>query len=1591
MTSSSGSSNSVQGDSNAIPLHQPGNSSDDPPSAINEGQRQGSISQAEQSASESESNLRYKWYFKPNAAHTKLPDNPMYLCLTEEQPPIKIDTRRYTDWMITLSNLEPGRYDTILGFSISSTQIDRIISITLTFRFDNASITPTSEVISGGTLRELASYSSSGSKIRRLKLQHQRFLDRSRKFYTCTLETRWASLSHSTEDDSHFELHYIEFQRPYSALSESDPEVIEHYPYIWSLDLLDWRIPQTEDQNETPDCYIHHAISGDGNFVALLTHAKETLFIDVWDIRSIGSSGALVKAKTINDCRSLRRKLLNTLPYGCLTIKVLPVSPDHRLFYALSLSWNASRVALLDATPQYMKESRFRKTAHESVFAIYERQSEIRIASQPRFQLQRATSYQHIPELKKFSGFGKFHFVEAETNMEAERFVTCDGDEVRIYSTHNQWGHIFTIQLSPYPMMSGMGLFLKKNFLRIPESRRLIESLKGRHFAWNGNANYMISIYNLQDGSIISSFKNVPERSLLNISGSGAPVEFSSDGTLLAIQSAGTIKTFRTATGSLLGTYKVPEWFVEIPSIKFIRGDIQILVEGYGTHELLGKGRMGMILSTNSLNDSIYPSDTILSPGAFFKIPSKLDAEGKQRLLTFNGFSLQLTRLDDCILKPYTHPEVTWNEQCTKDLSPLSECPRIFESASGLKFKADIRIIPSKTPDRVRTAPSVVVIISAGNRERSFEIPPYALNTGPNEGYRCARFLDTSSQLVVASKSIIMIWGLPENFDDGFNLLLFWDVIYPLKITMEEEDEWWHGESGPWQICSHQKLRGVFNFNGKDEILTPNIESPFDATNTLHFTSTFYFTLPSIYEEAEEECKKAIIRYLQLHINRYPVPKDPSIGVLTAIAYSWRTELGTHYENLTRALLDGSNGNWIPPTDREPLANPLMILYANARKHPKAMNVAQTIIDHCIQHARLEKDSSFIQPVVLSLAELLNPKLHQPDVASKTLQRLAFLRVNNRQHIIRYHAIAQLPLSWLKFWDKDSRRLFKAKDPILQANNNTHPSLASQLDETTQFLFPDKNVPDLLDETFTRELFQANFDMIWSVRKSETCGTPYQESSRSNVILFFQWISMLLSIIWYDCVPRRDMYIRSHRFTQEHFDNPAIAALITYKWNTIGFKFWVTRITIQCGYYILILIVIYNQINGEEFKPMENTCMAIIVFSLIFLWMEVVQLIRDGTRYFRALYNFVDIGMFGLPLAACINHLLMAKGSVSEEYNTGLFSFSVILIFLHMLFELRVLKSVCYFTTIIIQAISEIKVFFFIFASGIIAFTVAGMHLLRGCSYTGCGALETEFPDNFYTAISTTYFFMGGRYDQISNEMNNSNFWRFQTLMIIFFFFTVIMMLNVLIALIHKAFEDGDENWRTVWLENRLNVIELAEDISFRIPGFRESHNWFPETIYYSATPQQIRLYEQKYFSEQEEFSDPSNGSKNIDLEVPFQEYLNASIHKRHAASFHISGKTEYSTGTEPTAINSEKIDSLSVSGTTIRETNTLQDPSSLNNENTGQTQQILERLQQELSQSRDEIRELRRQLQENQQTIEKSIRTILTEVIDSSESRKQK
>ncbi|KAK3841445.1 MAG: hypothetical protein J3R72DRAFT_445496 [Linnemannia gamsii] len=364
--------------------------------------------------------------------------------------------------------------------------------------------------------------------------------------------------------------------------------------------------------------------------------------------------------------------------------------------------------------------------------------------------------------------------------------------------------------------------------------------------------------------------------------------------------------------------------------------------------------------------------------------------------------------------------------------------------------------------------------------------------------------------------------------------------------------------------------------------------------------------------------------------------------------------------------------------------------------------------------------------------------------------------------------------------------------------------------------------------------------------KSDIFGEPVEDKKTTWwKVLVYMFLTRLLSQV--------RPVVECYDFDLEFFDNPAIDALVTYKWDTIGFPYWFVRFFCQLFYYVLVVTAAITQVYNVQPSRLYGVFIAIIAMGIIFVILEILQLLQNWKRYLASHYNFVDIVTFVVPPIASAMQIHFIHKEASSANNRVL-SFSVLIVFFHMLLELRISRGVCKYVTIIQQAVVEIWVFFGIFAGCIVAFTITLLHLLRSCSYEGCENNVTEFnatqyPRNFFSALSATYFFLGGRFDPVEIEMDASvnEDWAFRLAMFIFLFSTTILMLNVLIALINVAFGKGDDGWRKAWIESRLRYIESAENLSYHIPGFRQTYDWFPKQIYFTATAKEVNRYIEKY------------------------------------------------------------------------------------------------------------------------------------------------
>ncbi|KAH7057829.1 hypothetical protein BKA57DRAFT_519018 [Linnemannia elongata] len=518
-------------------------------------------------------------------------------------------------------------------------------------------------------------------------------------------------------------------------------------------------------------------------------------------------------------------------------------------------------------------------------------------------------------------------------------------------------------------------------------------------------------------------------------------------------------------------------------------------------------------------------------------------------------------------------------------------------------------------------------------------------------------------------------------------------------------------------------------------------------------------------------------------------------------------------------LLSLSSVRWVPLQEMTIEINSVAILLEPASWDSMAMGLLEITIDYCLHPTRVEKNQMFLLPILQCIESLVDPKQQYSDLVRKIYPEMAYFPAQGREFIIDHNALASpLEFQW-RFW-----RLYPWGSISIRTKTPKPPK-----------------------SNFTRDFFQVSFNLLWRrPEDEESQQSPNQRGEEALVQTLFSRPQAIWKLVLRKCKLRYNTTVECHPFELETLDNPALKALVEYKWNTTGFNYWLIRFLGQVCYYNLVLTAIFLQIYGkqEHDAPKEGEkksnlgqdglFISIIVVAFIFLWLEFVQLLKDKRGYIRSIYNLIDLFVFLLPLAGAVNQFLIIRGVIEKGLNPGLLSFSVFVILLHF--------AVCHFVSIIIRTIYAIRVFIFVFAGGHHGFSIAILHLLHGCDVEKCSYFTDGFSNNLFRAFSVTYFMMGGNYDQVEKGFTSDSF-AFHGMMMIFFFFTVIVMLNVLIASINNAICDGDQSWQLDWMEYRMRYIESAENMTYDIPGFRENHNYFPDTIYYTATGQRVRDY----------------------------------------------------------------------------------------------------------------------------------------------------
>ncbi|KAG0301760.1 hypothetical protein BGZ98_008067 [Dissophora globulifera] len=1299
---------------------------------------------------------------------------------------------------------------------------------------------PLCTVLEGDTLQELKEFKD--QEYARFQFQSQVDLD-SDGFLRLDIKARSAV-------EMSLEFHYLEITpSQYVPLSERNYIVLYGTTTPAPITQIINITQPAEKEPTLARRVLSYGISDSGTIAATFSISNEDSCVELWDISPAAS---LVKKPSFSEQGEPQQI---SIPFASVSFVYPPQlrrSSDNFPVLGLAVSYSGSKI-MLNAYQMLGEDDHYPTL----LFKCNPRASKDGDISQP-WPLERSPPIcENEKDLKEVYGQGRFTISDKkELDLSKERYVFMNGQVIFVYDTSSEpWRLKHQIPIT---------LGYKQEWVW-----SLMDSIQGRFMAWVGWES-MLSVWDIETGNDISHFRIDQDPAVR--------AAVSADGSMVLVAALGKVSLYQTKTGIRLGVYKEGLTMGNVQGMAFDQYHFSVQNVRALTAEDHDRN-----LSCRSV---VRTSDMSIMRNVIMDSSYKFSQKGlpNNPVLAYRmDAMLNLKRFGNEFMPP---SEDICDDDCEMvkyDAFMIDEGVErvLIESVSGDKFV----LVPKHVRSNGETILAIKILAKTSDgTTNSIKIP-----LGSKDLSYQMSFHPESSKLILMTGRYVHIWRLSAKdkkvgtLESIRRFIMDSKPSYFICETLFEDPT----------ACVHGK-RFTFDVLGVvwQDPITVTTDGQHTGVDPVRMTipKTEEDRMPSTEDEriklsveglilmylgGDIYCRTAIVEFLRPRIRPASINE---ISCIVEFANLWTASPGFKeiFELLFVELLRLDMITWIPDTPNAYDRDPVRIMLEKAKTQPSARFTTQRIIDYCITHAVNSRNLAFLAPVFANMKQIM--ELY-PEYAIKQLARVAHLSVPNWQYILNNHMIAEPPTTKLQFWKKAKKPLAELSDLVMQF-------------QFSHALY------DQANDTFTKGVYMASFDALWHYHGQPTTTTALtsdaankikadpasydekkpvegheQVDSESEVgeaitaveveapVEKTNWMKaafyMLLGVLQL----RMHTYVECYDFSLEYFDNPAIGALVAYKWNTIGFNYWMVRFVSQCMFYSLVVIAALMQVYHNDPSQLVGLFVAIIIQAIGFLWLEFLQALQSWTRYEGSMYNMLDIVAFLLPLAGSVVQLVNIY--TGNNGNIQVISFSVLAVALHLLFELRIIKSVCKYVTIIQKAIVEIQVFFIVFACGILAFAVATLHMTTACAYTGdcktcvpdltdptspANCTAVDFPKNFFFAVSATYFFMSGRYDPVANEFTDLSNWGFQIMMIAFFFFTVILMMNVLISLVNVAFDKGGDSWRLVWIESRLRYIESAENMSYHIPGFRQTYNCFPDVIYYTATETQVKEYRDKYF-----------------------------------------------------------------------------------------------------------------------------------------------
>ncbi|KAF9361953.1 hypothetical protein BGX34_006811 [Mortierella sp. NVP85] len=1333
------------------------------------------------------------------------------------------------------------------------------------------------------------------------------------------------------------------------------------------------------------------AWSKEGTFLAALALRRNSIYVNVWDVKNIVNGHMSVPR---HDCAVAIIRHPSPVDFANFSIG-LAISPKGDLVTVYQEptigQWSGGsglrickfRFCLLEnPLPKQRVTTRMNSMLSES----------------DAVQLNRVAHFPTHSMLSNFIGYGAF-LTEAEDsscdlnkdgNIQPDDrsgtpansgalFVACNGIYVDIFEVtpgHN-WKHSHSISLTQ----------LTPTINRRITCKMMMETISSNRFMWLEDDGLCCTIWDLQKGSNVSYLFSSDNTRL------GSPtfrgnnmMAISSDGSVVALANAdGILTTFYAETGIMISNRKFSDHKVENVAFNGWNNELFVVVRDSTTFK-----PSSWILDSLQLNSGVRANQVPVpimdrTIHAFFRgenLKTKrlvCQAEGSKIRVYISHEHVNNTALGDDAqpvipTRFYLPPTVRDGRKAERGSEykegQRGEAKKGFKIDRSYEVKTAMDMSVSRDDDGSKywiLRVEVVEILLDNSEDKvifSFVPEPWmrvSVTDVPHpEDLQQVYFLPGQRRFVFAGMQTLQIWGLPTKENSDFSLEFIWSrPRMPADPKWSEEEafktelvgEYYHGiRSLDLYYCfhtsdveAHIKLKEI---SGTDFIRIPgeynNPQSILcDCARSIHLLSAAY--VHSVQEckkspgksrqstlSSFEEHARAIARFTRGHINRLFTEQDifPRQSTEVRMTETVQVDIEQGQEKSSEIPVIASTEGSAQPqtsatsTDKDLSTDQSMTFAAINKKNSKRANRLGRILieysggDHSVQRSKVitiltilldqfdlaSANSVFVERLFATAdhewtphpSMTLNPIRRAIDTKNeKLLKVLIGYCVKNA---MKYHPGYLAPVmqcqNELLTWYPDIQRDFLRRVSYIPVHNPEY--IISKIGVSG--LQP----PDSLDRPillapfcslgFLKEKWIGNAKYSYNINSKHAFSLRSQLPVNSHVDIWMvtstsrdrrisRFPERLVELQSSTTDGRPMIYvsplqlepIKSSRreasltHLEDSSNNPAMRAVLEYKWNAFGRRYWMLRLLRKLLFFALVMIITGNRILTSSSSSVEAPIadgisvahhpkwrsVVLTTIGLLIIIPELNQLKISPRNYFRSVFNCMDLATHSVPVVGCFLYLWFTSGMTQEntDINGGFIQiwivpFMILSLYLNILSELRVIKRFGMAIHIVVNTTKEISWFILISFVFLVGFTntLLSIHTQanRTCEDGSCTDADgpSEGSIKFSQELATAVFFLSGRY---AHADASGILLDFYTISVMFLCLTAILLLNIIIALINNAFQLDKLQCESTHWERLSEVIARAE-----LYTATRSDNSHPKYIYYSASQKDIEEFRSK-------------------------------------------------------------------------------------------------------------------------------------------------